>query len=152
MKIKAVLLSLAMVFFVGCSSNETEVETQEELKPHQISSEDIDYDLREMSSTMVYSQIFDLVTNPNEYTDARFVIQGHFMESEDMNTGEKFFAILIVDAAACCAQGLEIHIPDDVVLPIVTLPAEMIIEGTVGVKTVGDYDFPYILLENAQMA
>ncbi len=137
MKFKILIFALLMMIFTACSSTSTsEVETQKETE--EVKS----YDLTQMSSTMVYSQIFDLVTDPNKYLNSNFTVQGSLLNSEDANTGEMFYALLIVDATSCCAQGLELSFPEDMELP--EMPMGATIVGTIGVKTVGDYDFPYV--------
>ncbi len=138
MKFKAILLTLSLLFLTACESEKT--------KRHNESLDDIDYNLTEMSATIVYSQIFDLVSNPSEYTDARFIIKGEMVESEDAETGEKFYAIIIADATACCAQGLEVFFPEEIPVPE-ELPATVTIQGTIGTQTVGDIEFAHVNIE-----
>ncbi len=140
MKYKLIFLLVIAVVFTACSSK------SQEIKEHDEFSDDIDYDLTQMSETMVYSQIFDLVSTPFEYEDARFVIEGNLIESEDLNTGEIFYAIFIEDAAACCSQGLEVVFTQDFEIP--TLPKSVVLTGTIKSYSYNDYDYAFVVAED----
>lgn len=73
--------------------------------PADTPAENVDVDLTTLSSTMVYSQVSDMVQNPTQYIGKTVKMQGPFatMDSE----GTTYFACIISDATACCAQGIE---------------------------------------------
>ena len=86
------------------SDNEkTDAETPEtEVKE---SSDDIDIDLTAMSSTMIYSEVQNMMTSPDDYIGMKVKMAGQFNVAEV--GGNRYFACLIKDATACCASGVE---------------------------------------------
>ena len=59
-----------------------------------------------MSSTMVYSTVFQMVTEPEKFVGKRIKMKGSFSSYYDEETGRRFFGCIIKDALACCSQGL----------------------------------------------
>ena len=75
-----------------------------------------DIDLTELNATMVYSQVFDMVNDPDSYLGKSVKMAGTFQVYE--GESQNYFACLIADATACCAQGIEFvweghRYPDD---------------------------------------
>lgn len=63
----------------------------------------VDIDLREMSATMIYSEVFNMMMNPDEYSGKKIRIFGmytHYHSPDD----KYYFACIVKDATACCAQ------------------------------------------------
>lgn len=83
------------------------------------SGKKVDIDLSTMSGTMVYSKVYDMTRNPEAYKGKIVKMKGLFNYYKDANTGKEYFACLIQDATACCAQGIEFDLkgehkyPDD---------------------------------------
>jgi hypothetical protein len=69
----------------------------------------IDYDLTEMNSNMVYSQVFDMMIEPEIYDDKLIKMRGNFALYPNSPTanGGTAYAVIISDALACCQQGIE---------------------------------------------
>ena len=67
----------------------------------------IDIDLTRMSGPMVYSQVYELVTNPLRYHGKTIRMSGTYATFTSDETGKRYHACLISDAMACCQQGLE---------------------------------------------
>ena len=67
----------------------------------------VDIDLTTMGSTMVYSEVYNMTINPDEYTGKTIRASGPFTVFHDDNTGKDYFAVIITDATACCSQGIE---------------------------------------------
>ena len=67
----------------------------------------VDLDLTQFSGTVVYSQVYDMMMEPETYLGQRVRIQGGLSYYKDSETGNEYFAALIADATACCAQGIE---------------------------------------------
>ena len=65
-----------------------------------------DIDLTRMSSTMVYSIVYQMVTDPQKYTGKTIKMKGIFSSYVDEDTNRRFFGCVIKDALACCSQGL----------------------------------------------
>ena len=67
----------------------------------------LDVDLTTLSSTMVYSEVYNMMYEPDRYVGKRIKMNGQFAVYEDPNTGAVYTACIIMDATACCSQGLE---------------------------------------------
>lgn len=67
----------------------------------------IDVDLTKMNANMIYSYIFEMVVDPDSYTGKTIKVKGFFYTVVDDDTGERYFAVIIPDALACCKQGME---------------------------------------------
>ncbi len=72
----------------------------------------VDVDLTALTSTMVYSEVYNMVTTPEDYIGKTVKMEGSFSIYEDPDINERYFACLIADATACCQQGLE-FVPND---------------------------------------
>ncbi|MBR1444291.1 MAG: hypothetical protein IJ583_12270, partial [Firmicutes bacterium] len=71
------------------------------------SADKIDIDLTAMSSTMVYSEVYNMMYEPDEYIGKTIKMNGTFKIYHDEDTGNNYFACIIQDATACCTQGIE---------------------------------------------
>jgi hypothetical protein len=81
-------------------------------------SEKLDYiDLTEMSSTMVYSQVYNMVFYPERFIGTKVKMEGIYSDYFDMAKGNHYFGCLIMDATACCAQGIEFQPTDEYSYP-----------------------------------
>ena len=67
----------------------------------------IDVDLTVLSSTMVYSEVYNMMASPEEYIGKTVKIKGQFSCYFNESTGNYYFACINQDATACCAQGIE---------------------------------------------
>ncbi len=74
--------------------------------------ETIDVDLTVLSSTMVYGEVFNMVTNPDEYMGKIVKMEGIYYPYHDEEAGIFYNTCVIPDATACCAQGIEFEIAD----------------------------------------
>ena len=74
------------------------------------SSEQVDVDLSIMSSTMVYSEVYNMMTNPMDYIGKTVKINGISSTYHDKQTGKDYYACIVKDATACCAQGIEFEL------------------------------------------
>lgn len=66
----------------------------------------VDIDLTRMSGTMVYAQVFQMVTEPEKYVGKRIKMKGVFSSYYDNEVKQRFYGCVISDALACCSQGL----------------------------------------------
>ncbi|MCD7981861.1 MAG: hypothetical protein LUF32_06050 [Clostridiales bacterium] len=69
--------------------------------------ENVDYDLTEMSSDMVYATVYDMMANPSEYTGKTFRMNGSYYSFYYEATDQYYHYCIVADATACCSQGLE---------------------------------------------
>lgn len=80
---------------------------------------DIDLDLSRMSGTVVYAQIYQILSDFQAYEGKIIRMKGWYDVFQDANTGMVYLSCIIPDATACCAQGIEFvwageHVyPDD---------------------------------------
>ena len=72
----------------------------------------IDLDLTKFSSVMLYSGVFDIMSNPKAYDGKVIKIQGMFDSFHDDKTNEDLFAVVIMDEGACCATGIDFVLRD----------------------------------------
>ena len=112
---------------------------------------DVDVDLTKLSSTMVYSEVYNMMNDPQEYIGKTVRARGPFAVYHDESTGNDFFAVRIVDATACCAQGLEFVWSDDHKYPddYPELDTEIEICGSFNTYMDGFQEYSH--LENATM-
>lgn len=67
----------------------------------------IDLDLSGMSGTVVFAQVYNMMTDPVPYLGKIIRIAGYYSAFEDIQRGVVYHACVIPDATACCAQGIE---------------------------------------------
>lgn len=74
-------------------------------------SNQVDVDLTQLSSTMIYSEVYNMMVTPEDYVGKTIRMSGQFAayEGNPQNTDGPayYFAVVIADATACCQQGLE---------------------------------------------
>lgn len=113
-----VLILAMLISLSACGSNSgnanvneptvTETPSAQEASGKTIVSEgDIDVDLTQLSSTMVYSEVYNMMVTPNDYVGKTVKMKGQFTIYEDPETNAIYYAVVIADTAACCSQGLE---------------------------------------------
>ena len=113
----------------------------------------VDIDLTIMNSTMVYSQVYDMVTQPDGYVGKTVRMNGQFAIYE----GEErvYCACLVADATACCQQGIEFILRGEPVYPegYPELGTEVTVSGVFDtyIETVAGQDFTYIQLIDADL-
>ncbi len=67
----------------------------------------VDLDLSVMSGVVVYAQVYNMLDRPSSYLDKVIRVRGTLNYFRDEKSGNEYFAVLISDATACCAQGIE---------------------------------------------
>ena len=77
----------------------------------------VDVDLTALSSTMVYSEVLNIMTYPQTYVGKTVKMRGIFSYYHDEQTDQYYFGCIIQDATACCAQGIEFILTDDYLFP-----------------------------------
>ncbi len=86
-----------------------------------VREEDIDVDLTTLSSTMVYSEVYQMLTTPDAYLGKTVRMGGAFALSCAQTDADGqpdpafpiYYACIIADATACCSQGLEFVLAGD---------------------------------------
>lgn len=67
----------------------------------------VDLDLSKLSGTVVYSQVNNMMYEPETYTGKVIRMAGYYSAYVDTERGVVYHACVIPDATACCAQGIE---------------------------------------------
>ena len=98
------------------TTNATDVSNNSTSEAADIDDGEIDIDLTKLNSTMVYSQVYDIVNNGDNYLGKTIKAKGPFSYFQETD-GREFFAVLINDATACCAQGIEFVLDGDYSYP-----------------------------------
>ena len=73
----------------------------------------VDYDLSVLSDTMMYSQVYNMIYNPDQYLGKTVRILAPLDQYSDEETGKLHYVCLIQDATACCTQGIEFEPMDE---------------------------------------
>ena len=68
---------------------------------------EVDYDLTAMNAEMVYATVNDIITNSSNYLGKVIKMTGPYYHTYSEETATDYFYVIIQDATACCAQGLE---------------------------------------------
>ena len=82
-------------------------EPEKENTPAAAATETVDIDLTTMSSTMVFSEVSAMLAAPDDFMGKSVKMSGLFAIYEDTTTGNIYFACVVQDATACCANGIE---------------------------------------------
>ena len=114
-----------------------EQETPGKSKPSQPYAGKVDVDLTVLSSTMVYSEVYNMLYNdPAHYLGKTVKVSGKFSIYQLVTNGvlqpdPVSYACIISDAAACCAEGMEFVLKGDLTYPddYPELGAEIIVIG-----------------------
>lgn len=80
-------------------------------------AEGIDMDLTTMSSTMVYANVYSLISYPDDYLGQTIKMEGVSSSFHSETNGNYYFACVIQDAAACCSQGIEYELTEEFINP-----------------------------------
>lgn len=114
-------------------------------------SGDADIDLTVLSSTMVYSQVYDIVYSPQNYVGKTIKMKGMFSDFYNQVTDKHYFACIIQDATACCSQGIEFILSDQYVYPddYPKSGEECTVKGVFNVYQEGKYT--YCTLQDAEL-
>lgn len=101
---------------------ETGATEQTETAPSKDTAESTLVDLTALSSTMVYAEVFAMMSSPEDYVGKTVKMQGIFSKGQlyaagSLNDGGTVFACVIQDATACCAQGIPFELAGDRTYP-----------------------------------
>ena len=122
----AVVLSLMLA---GCGSGGSKKQDAEDE-----TERTVDIDLPSMSATMVYSQVYDMIVDPDAYMGKVVRMEGVYTVYNSEETGNHYTSCIIQDATACCAQGMEFVLTDNY-----SYPEDYPEEGDI-VEVVGVFD------------
>ena len=102
MKTKLFIALLTLVLALSACGRQPETGAAPDDEPGKI-----DVDLTRLSSTMVYSEVFNMLNTPENYVGKTVKMTGGYSAFLNEDTGAVYRVCMIADAAACCAQGME---------------------------------------------
>lgn len=111
----------------------------------------IDVDLTALSSTMVYSEVYNMMMTPEDYIGKVVKMNGLFSVYHDEAQDINYYACVIQDATACCSQGMEFVLTDKYTYPddYPEQGGEVTVVGTFDTYKEGEYT--YCTLRNAEL-
>ncbi len=128
---KILILSVCTIVFIltaGCgkSENPAEItvspdqkdipvtESADESAADNPSDAESDYvDLTALSGTMVYAEVYNMMSHPEDYIGKTVRMDGVYAVYHDESTDKYYHACVISDATACCSQGIEFELKGD---------------------------------------
>ena len=67
-----------------------------------------DVDLTQLSGTLVYAEVYNMASNPQDYVGKTVRMRGNLVyQVVNGQPNPDYMACMISDATACCAQGIE---------------------------------------------
>ena len=114
-------------------------------------TEGIDIDLTVLSSIMVYSQVYSLISDPDRYLGKTVKMTGMYACTDTTEKENFYCACIIQDATQCCSQGIEFELDDTYSFP------DDYPEYGDDVTVIGEFDiyqdggYTYCTLRNARL-
>ncbi len=65
-------------------------------------------DMTKMSKIMVYSNLYNIMSEPDKHVGKKVIMEGTFSSFYDRQSNKKYYACLVQDAGACCTMGIQI--------------------------------------------
>lgn len=121
-----------------------EVETSE-------GSDDVDVDLTAISGILVYSEVYNMMSTPENYMGKKIKMEGIYTIYFNDSYSVRYDACIVQDATACCATGIEFELSDELKFPD-DYPEEgdiITVEGIFDTYDEGSYT--YCTLRNASL-
>ena len=136
---------------------EEKSETKSTTSKTEQSADGIDVDLTKLSSTMVYSEVYNMMVYPDNYIGKTVKMRGNFaigyeVDSDgSMKEDSLLFGCIISDATACCSQGIEFVLAGEHTYPddYPELGNEITVTGTF--ELYEEDGFQYCRLVDAEM-
>ena len=108
----------------------------------------IDYDLTNMSSTMIYAEVFNMLIEPEKYENKRVKMKGFFTIYNE-GSNDEVYSVIVPDATACCQQGIEFFYDFKDNKPVVN--SEITVTGIFNVHMLNDgISYNYIKAEKIE--
>lgn len=122
-----VLISIVFFTLTSCGTKTDEKETDSNKNSTELSDDKKEekteksdkkvggksVDLTVLSTTMIYSEVYNMMVNPEEYVGGTIKVKGKFVVYEDKEKKTNYYAVIVEDATACCQQGLEFVLAGD---------------------------------------
>ena len=113
-KLLCLLFALLMLMnMTACGGGDASAPEEDETETTETDTRPVDVDLTLLTGNLVYSEVFHMMTEPEDYVGKTVKMVGLFDvmyaigEDGEPDTENVSFACFIADAAACCQQGME---------------------------------------------
>lgn len=80
-------------------------------------SGDVDVDLTKLSSTMVFAEVYQIMVMPQDYMGKSIRMNGMTAIYDDVTDGSRYYSCIVMDATACCSQGIEFKLKEGQAYP-----------------------------------
>lgn len=112
-----------------------------------------DIDLTKLSATMVFSEVYNIMVNPDSCMGKTIRMKGIVAIYHDETKDTDYYSCIVQDATACCAQGIEFKLMDNYRFPDDYPPegSEITVRGRFDVYKEGEYKYAVLkdaVLEN----
>ena len=77
-----------------------------------VTADGVDVDLTQMNATIMYAELSNIIYMPDDYVGKIIRMNGTVVSSVDPETNITYHAVIIRDATACCASGLDYVLAD----------------------------------------
>ena len=107
----------------------------------------IDLDLSRMSGTIVYAQVYNLLSDPAPWLGKTIRMTGYYSFYDDQERGIVYHACVIPDATACCSAGIEFVRDGDYAWPVDYPEAgtDIMVTGRLEMYQEDGYDYLHLL-------
>ncbi len=95
---RKILVILLLMMLSGCSQKKEEKET---------------LDLSLLNDTMAYSQLINIIKEPEEYLGTPVIVKGVYTAPFNGFSHQYNYTVTIQDNTQCCAQGIEFIMKDE---------------------------------------
>lgn len=127
-RIIALLLCFVFVFaLTSCGTKTEEKVYGSDKKSSKSDSAQKTVDLTKLSSTMIYSEVSQMMNAPEKYVGNKIKMNGTYNLFYNDDQTKSYSACIVKDATACCQQGLEFVLKDGISYPEVD--SEITVEG-----------------------
>ena len=134
---------LAVLLLAGCAREIPSTYIPPE--PTATPDSGIDVDLTALSSTMVFAEVYNMLAYPEDYLGKTIRAAGEFAVYDDPDG--RLYAVVVQDALACCAQGLEFVPAGEPAWPEeFPEPGQTVtVEGTFAMYRQGNFEFCHLV-------
>ena len=113
----ASLLAVLLLVLCACGGEEASAPASDSNTETASAPAAVDLDLTELSNTMVYSEVYNIMMAPEDYVGKIIRMEGECVSAYYEPTDATYYSIIIQDATACCAQGIEYVLGDGQTYP-----------------------------------
>jgi hypothetical protein len=95
----------AFALIAGCGKNQDAPAAQEN-RPQRAKAEGVDVDLTALSGTMVFAEVYNMMSEPDKYVGKKIKAGGIYQTSCFDENNVCYHFVVVADAAGCCPTGL----------------------------------------------